>query len=43
MNVYDQTPLLRTAMNGHEAVVKLLLGKGVDPDHSDEFNQTPLC
>jgi hypothetical protein len=22
---------------------KLLLGKGVDPDHSDEFNQTPLC
>jgi ankyrin repeat protein len=30
-------------VNGHEAVVKLLLAEdGVDPDSKDRYGQTPL-
>ena len=37
------TPLLWAAMNGHGAVVKLLLGrKGVDPNRVDVCDQTPI-
>jgi ankyrin repeat protein len=39
-----ETPLLRAAESGHQAVIKLLLGvEGVDPDSKDSrFGRTPL-
>ena len=37
------TPLSRAAHNGHEEVVKILLGRGeVNPDKTDKFGTTPL-
>ena len=40
---YGKTPLSYAAMNGHEAVVKMLLAiDGVNPDSKDELGQTPL-
>jgi hypothetical protein len=41
-NEYGQTPLLLAAVNGHEAVVKLLLDKGADLETNDKYGQTPL-
>jgi ankyrin repeat protein len=39
----SQTPLSRTAMEGHEAVVKLLLEKGAELESKDsDFGMTPL-
>ena len=41
---YGRTPLSWAAGQGHEAVVKLLLGvEGVDPDSKDTDGQTPLA
>ena len=41
--LYDRTPLSWAAGNGHEGVVKLLLGrKDVNPDSSDNSGRTPL-
>ena len=40
---YGLTPLLRTAENGHEAVVRILLGRDdVDPNKPDNKGRTPL-
>jgi hypothetical protein len=39
---YNRTPLSWAAESGHEAVVKLLLAQGVDPESEDKFGQTPL-
>jgi len=37
------TPLVWAALNGHEGVAKILLGRGdVDPDRPDESSRTPL-
>ena len=37
------TPLAWAAENGHEGVVKVLLGRGdIDPDKPDEDDRTPL-
>jgi len=40
---YGRTPLSWAAGNGHEGIVKLLLGrKDVNPDSSSKYGQTPL-
>ena len=37
------TPLAWAALNGHEEVVKILIGRGgVSPDKPDNCGQTPL-
>ena len=42
-DTYDQTPLLWAAIQGHEAVVKLLLEKGAELESKDNINgRTPL-
>ena len=43
LNEYGQTPLWRAAVNGHEGVVEMLLGRGdVSPDKPDIYGKTPL-
>ena len=38
------TPLVWAAQNGHEGVLKILLGRdGVNPNELDKYGQTPLC
>jgi ankyrin repeat protein len=38
-----QTPLLLAASNGHEALVRMLLGQNdIGPNFRDKFGQTPL-
>ena len=40
---YGRTPLSWAARNGHEGIVKLMLGrKDVDPDSSNKYGRTPL-
>ena len=39
---YGRTPLLWAAGNGHEAMVRLLVVKAVDPDSRDRNGWTPL-
>lgn len=41
-DIFYQTPLLRAAINGHEAVVRLLLDKGADTNAVDKDSRTPL-
>jgi ankyrin repeat protein len=42
-DTYNRTPLWYAASNGHENVIKVLLGEnGVDPDCKDNYGQTPL-
>ncbi|KAH6999281.1 ankyrin repeat-containing domain protein [Ilyonectria destructans] len=42
-DTYDQTPLCYAAKNGHESVVKELLGRnGIDPNCKDNYSRTPL-
>lgn len=38
----DATPLQRSAANGHQGVVQILLEKGADPNKADEKGRTPL-
>ena len=37
-----RTPLSYAAGSGHEAVVKLLVEKGAEPDSKDDNGRTPL-
>ena len=42
-DTYNRTPLWYAAYNGHENVIKVLLGEnGVDPDCKDNYGRTPL-
>ena len=42
-NSMGYTPLAWAALNGHEEVVRILLGQDdIDPDKPDEYDQTPL-
>ncbi|KAF2467810.1 ankyrin, partial [Lindgomyces ingoldianus] len=42
-DIYEQTPLLRAAECGHEAIVKQLLKTGkANVDAKDIYEQTPL-
>jgi ankyrin repeat protein len=40
---HGRMPLSWTAENGHEAVVKLLLEKGVDVECKSDNSRMPLC
>ncbi|KAJ5745670.1 ankyrin repeat protein [Penicillium odoratum] len=42
-NLDGQTPLLWAAWDGHEAVVELLVEKGVDLESKDNCDRTPLA
>lgn len=38
----DRTPLHIAVLSGHDAIVKLLLEKGADPNAQDQWEVTPL-
>ena len=41
---HGRMPLCCAALNGHDGIVKALLGRSdVNPDKSDKFGQTPLA
>jgi ankyrin repeat protein len=42
-NKDGRTPLHEAAMNGHEGVARLLLGKGATVEVKDKWGKTPLA
>jgi ankyrin repeat protein len=41
-DIYDMTPLLRAAHNGHEAMVRLLIDHGASLHSKDTYGENPL-